>query len=137
KSISTTPVKQTQPSSDKLGKLKDITNVGLSSKSKTIGSKISNHSEPMQNWGSNVSTAPSSSRVNFSTVRFGNDQIAKIMGYGDYQLGNIIISRVYYVEGLGHNLFSMGQFYDSDLEVAIRKHTCYVKNVDGADLLLD
>ncbi|GKE24064.1 hypothetical protein Tco_1435576 [Tanacetum coccineum] len=22
-------------------------------------------------------------------VRFGNDQIAKIMGYGDYQLGNV------------------------------------------------
>ncbi|GJX44324.1 retrovirus-related pol polyprotein from transposon TNT 1-94 [Tanacetum coccineum] len=35
------------------------------------------------------------------TVRFGNDQIAKIMGYGDYQLGNITISRVYYVEALG------------------------------------
>ncbi|GJZ35801.1 retrovirus-related pol polyprotein from transposon TNT 1-94 [Tanacetum coccineum] len=41
------------------------------------------------------------------TVRFGNDQIAKIMGYGDYQLGNVTISRVYYVEGLGYNLFSM------------------------------
>ncbi|GKA08502.1 hypothetical protein Tco_0687833 [Tanacetum coccineum] len=42
------------------------------------------------------------------TVRFGNDQIARIMGYGDYQLGNVIISRVYYVDGLGHNLFSIG-----------------------------
>ncbi|GJT01718.1 retrovirus-related pol polyprotein from transposon TNT 1-94 [Tanacetum coccineum] len=42
------------------------------------------------------------------TVRFGNDQIARIMGYGYYQLGNVIISRVYYVEGLGHNLFSVG-----------------------------
>ncbi|GKF80859.1 hypothetical protein Tco_0239461, partial [Tanacetum coccineum] len=43
------------------------------------------------------------------TIRFGNDQIARIMGYGDYQLGNVIISRVYYIEGLGHNLFSVGQ----------------------------
>ncbi|GKA83071.1 hypothetical protein Tco_0789819, partial [Tanacetum coccineum] len=42
------------------------------------------------------------------TVKFGNDQIAKIMGYSDYQIGNITISRVYYVEGLGHNLFSVG-----------------------------
>ncbi|GJR85806.1 retrovirus-related pol polyprotein from transposon TNT 1-94 [Tanacetum coccineum] len=57
------------------------------------------------------------------------------MGYGDYQLGNVTISRVYYVEGLGHNLFSMGQFCDSDLEVAFRKHTCYVRNLVGADLL--
>ncbi|GJU67020.1 retrovirus-related pol polyprotein from transposon TNT 1-94 [Tanacetum coccineum] len=132
KSISTTLVKQTQPSSNKSGKLKDITNVGSSSKSKTIGSKISNHSKPTQNWGSNISTAPSSSRVNF---RFGNDQIAKIMGYGDYQLGNVTISRVYYVEGLEHNLFSVGQLCDSDLEVAFKKHTCYVRNLDGADLL--
>ncbi|GJV07911.1 hypothetical protein Tco_1345567 [Tanacetum coccineum] len=35
------------------------------------------------------------------TVRFGNDHIAKIMGYGDYQMGNVTISRVYYMEGLG------------------------------------
>ncbi|GJV13568.1 integrase, catalytic region, zinc finger, CCHC-type containing protein [Tanacetum coccineum] len=41
------------------------------------------------------------------TVRFRNDHIARIMGYGDYQLGNVTISRVYYVEGLGHNLFSV------------------------------
>nr|GEX05983.1 hypothetical protein [Tanacetum cinerariifolium] len=34
--------------------------------------------------------------------------VAKIMGYGDYKIGNVTISRVYYVEGLGHNLFSIG-----------------------------
>ncbi|GJY51520.1 hypothetical protein Tco_0442367 [Tanacetum coccineum] len=28
--------------------------------------------------------------------RFENDHIARIMGYGDYQLGNVTISRVYY-----------------------------------------
>ncbi|GJZ78386.1 retrovirus-related pol polyprotein from transposon TNT 1-94 [Tanacetum coccineum] len=69
------------------------------------------------------------------TVKFGNDQIAKIMGYGDYQIRNIIISRVYYVEGLGHNLFSVGQFCNSDLEVAFRKHMCFVHNLKGVDLL--
>ncbi|GJX65554.1 integrase, catalytic region, zinc finger, CCHC-type containing protein [Tanacetum coccineum] len=69
------------------------------------------------------------------TVKFGNDQVAKIMGYGDYQIGNVTISRVYYVEGLGHNLFSVGQFCDSDLEVAFRKHTCFVRNLEGVDLL--
>ncbi|GJV70413.1 retrovirus-related pol polyprotein from transposon TNT 1-94 [Tanacetum coccineum] len=42
------------------------------------------------------------------TVKFSHDQVAKIMGYGDYQIGNVTISRVYYVEGLGHNLFSVG-----------------------------
>ncbi|GJT03350.1 retrovirus-related pol polyprotein from transposon TNT 1-94 [Tanacetum coccineum] len=69
------------------------------------------------------------------TVRFWNNQIAKIMGYGDYQLGNVIISRVYYVEGLGHNLFSVGQFCDADLEVAFRKNTCFIRNLEGVDLL--
>ncbi|GJR89527.1 retrovirus-related pol polyprotein from transposon TNT 1-94 [Tanacetum coccineum] len=46
------------------------------------------------------------------TVRFGNDEYAAIIGYGDYKLGDTIISRVYYVEGLKHNLFSVGQFCD-------------------------
>ncbi|GJT96507.1 hypothetical protein Tco_1092025 [Tanacetum coccineum] len=65
------------------------------------------------------------------TVRFENDLIAKIMGYGDYQMGNVMISWVYYMEGLGHNLFSIGQFCDSDLEVAFRKHTCYIRDLEG------
>ncbi|GKE29310.1 retrovirus-related pol polyprotein from transposon TNT 1-94 [Tanacetum coccineum] len=69
------------------------------------------------------------------TVRFSNDQITRIMGYGDYQLGNVVISWVYYVEGLGHNLFSVGQFCDADLEVAFRKNTCFIRNLEGVDLL--
>jgi hypothetical protein len=69
------------------------------------------------------------------TVRFGNDHFGAIMGYGDYVFGDSAISRVYYVEGLGHNLFSVGQFCDSDLEVAFRKHTCFVRELDGVDLL--
>ncbi|GJZ26467.1 integrase, catalytic region, zinc finger, CCHC-type containing protein [Tanacetum coccineum] len=48
---------------------------------------------------------------------------------------NITICHVYYVEGLGHNLFSVGQFCDGDLEVAFRSNTCYVRNLEGDDLL--
>nr|GEZ85957.1 retrovirus-related Pol polyprotein from transposon TNT 1-94 [Tanacetum cinerariifolium] len=44
-------------------------------------------------------------------VKFENDHVAKIMDYGDYQIGNVTISRVYYLEGLRHNLFSVGKFY--------------------------
>nr|GEY46442.1 integrase, catalytic region, zinc finger, CCHC-type, peptidase aspartic, catalytic [Tanacetum cinerariifolium] len=69
------------------------------------------------------------------TVRFGNDHITRIMVYGDYQLGNVTISKVYYVEGLGHNLFSVGQFCDADLEVAFRKDTCFIRNLEGVDLI--
>ncbi|GJU65705.1 retrovirus-related pol polyprotein from transposon TNT 1-94 [Tanacetum coccineum] len=69
------------------------------------------------------------------TVRFGNDHVAAILGFGDLQWGNILITRVYFVEGLGHNLFSVGQFCDSDLEVAFRRNSCFVRNLDGVDLL--
>ncbi|GJV13019.1 retrovirus-related pol polyprotein from transposon TNT 1-94 [Tanacetum coccineum] len=71
------------------------------------------------------------------TVKFGNDHVAKILGYGDYRIGNVTISRVYYVEGLGHNLFSVGQFCDSNLEVAFRQHTCFIRNLKGVDLLTE
>ncbi|GJZ24626.1 retrovirus-related pol polyprotein from transposon TNT 1-94 [Tanacetum coccineum] len=50
-------------------------------------------------------------------------------------LGNITINRVYYVEGLNHSLFSVGQFYDADLEVAFRKSTCFVRDLQVNDLL--
>ncbi|GJR21055.1 retrovirus-related pol polyprotein from transposon TNT 1-94 [Tanacetum coccineum] len=69
------------------------------------------------------------------SVRFGNDHLGAIMGYGDYVMGDSVISRVYYVEGLGHNLFSVGQFCDSELEVAFRKHTCFVRDINGTDIL--
>ncbi|GJS75155.1 hypothetical protein Tco_0725036 [Tanacetum coccineum] len=69
------------------------------------------------------------------TVRFGNDHFGAIMGYGDYVIGDSVISRVYYVEGLGHNLFFLGQFCNSDLEVAFRKHSCYVRDTDGVEII--
>nr|GEW26924.1 integrase, catalytic region, zinc finger, CCHC-type, peptidase aspartic, catalytic [Tanacetum cinerariifolium] len=117
------------------------------------------------------------------TVRFENDHFGAIMDYRDYVIGDNVISRIYYVEGLGHNLFSIGKFCDSDVkshsenirvmlemkmvwnylkqpkhvssseivitkrfsnttqttltrcEVAFRKHTCYVRDEDGVELL--
>ncbi|GJZ59680.1 hypothetical protein Tco_0615496 [Tanacetum coccineum] len=85
---------------------KSKTNVPVS-KSKVLKSVSANKKEP---------------------IKLGNDHVAKILGYGDYQIGNVTILRVYYVEGLGHNLFSVGQFYDSSLEVAFRQHTCFIRN---------
>ncbi|GJT35174.1 retrovirus-related pol polyprotein from transposon TNT 1-94 [Tanacetum coccineum] len=69
------------------------------------------------------------------TVRFRNDHVAAILSYCDLQWGNILITRVYFIEGLGHNLFSVGQFCDSDLEVAFRRNTCFVINLEGVDVL--
>nr|GFD06424.1 retrovirus-related Pol polyprotein from transposon TNT 1-94 [Tanacetum cinerariifolium] len=71
------------------------------------------------------------------TVCFGNNDFAMIAGYVDVVIGSMTIKKVYYVEGLGHNLFSVGQFCDKALEVAFRKSTCFVRNEDGVDLLTD
>nr|GFB50766.1 integrase, catalytic region, zinc finger, CCHC-type, peptidase aspartic, catalytic [Tanacetum cinerariifolium] len=69
------------------------------------------------------------------TVRFENDHVAAILGFGDLQWGNILITRVYFVEGMCHNFFLVGQFYDSDLDVAFRRNSCFVRNLEGVDLL--
>ncbi|GJS68592.1 retrovirus-related pol polyprotein from transposon TNT 1-94 [Tanacetum coccineum] len=77
-------------------------------------------------WMANLQQASTSGNlkllINFvwkflGTVRFGNDHVAAILGFGDLQWGNLLITRVYFVEGLGHNLFSVGQFCDSDLRL--------------------
>ncbi|GJW50319.1 hypothetical protein Tco_0091670 [Tanacetum coccineum] len=127
-STNVVPPKKTTSHSDEIQKPeikvysrkpKNVKNIGSSIIAKIVESKNANHSELDQTWGSNATDIPSSSSlVMTGTVRFWNDQIARIMGYGDYQLGNVVILRVYYVEGLGHNLFSVGQFCDVDLEVA-------------------
>ncbi|GJV40710.1 retrovirus-related pol polyprotein from transposon TNT 1-94, partial [Tanacetum coccineum] len=61
--------------------------------------------------------------------------ITPILRYGDLVQGNVTIKGVYYVEGLNHNLFFIGQFCDADLEVAFWKSTCYVRDLKGNDLL--
>nr|GEW25965.1 retrovirus-related Pol polyprotein from transposon TNT 1-94 [Tanacetum cinerariifolium] len=95
---------------------------------------------PRQQGCSKHMTGDCSQLMNFmkkfiGTVRFRNDHFGAIMGYEDYVIGDSVISRVYYVEGLGHNLFSVRQFFDFDLEVAFRKHPCYVRDTDGVELI--
>ncbi|GKA18079.1 hypothetical protein Tco_0697916 [Tanacetum coccineum] len=112
-------------------------NSDLPIKPKIIKSISANNKEPSKSWGSIVSDVPSSSldecrlsKLFSGTVKFGNDHVTKILGYGDYQIGNVTILRVYYVEGLGHNLFFVRQFYDSNLEVAFRQHTYFIHNLE-------
>ncbi|GJS55292.1 hypothetical protein Tco_0628654 [Tanacetum coccineum] len=81
------------------------------------------------------SSLKTSNRVDSSisskrTLDFGNDHFGAIMGYEDYVIGESVISRVYYVEGLGHNLFSVDQFCDSDLEVAFQKAFLLCDNLE-------
>ncbi|GJU56255.1 retrovirus-related pol polyprotein from transposon TNT 1-94 [Tanacetum coccineum] len=55
-----------------------------------------------------------SSECNNVKLDIQNDksEVVCAMCFGDLQWENILITRVYFVEGLGHNLFSVGQFCD-------------------------
>ncbi|GJQ97961.1 integrase, catalytic region, zinc finger, CCHC-type containing protein [Tanacetum coccineum] len=61
--------------------------------------------------------------------------VMEVLGFWKIKWGNILITRVYFVKGFEHNLFLVGQFCDSDLEVAFRRNTCFVRNLEGAYLL--
>ncbi|GJW72446.1 hypothetical protein Tco_1398219 [Tanacetum coccineum] len=103
-----------------------------------IASRNTNILEPMTPRRSTLSNTPlSSNSFAARTVKFGNNQIAPILGYGDLGQGTITIKRVYYVEGLNHNLFFVGQFCDANLEVTFRKSTCYIHDLKGNDLLIE
>ncbi|GJU47348.1 retrovirus-related pol polyprotein from transposon TNT 1-94 [Tanacetum coccineum] len=87
----------------------------------------------------NLSLLCNFAEKSLGTLRFGNDQFALILSYGDLVQGNIMINRVYYVKGLNHNLFSVGQFCDADLEKSLQKalgtsldmSTAYHPQTDG------
>nr|GEZ91427.1 integrase, catalytic region, zinc finger, CCHC-type, peptidase aspartic, catalytic [Tanacetum cinerariifolium] len=62
------------------------------------------------------------------TIRFGNNDFAVIVGSGDVVIGSMTIKKVYYVEGLGHNLFSVGQFCDKGLDAEAIAIACFTQN---------
>ncbi|GKA47352.1 retrovirus-related pol polyprotein from transposon TNT 1-94, partial [Tanacetum coccineum] len=66
----------------------------------------SNPQEPkIKRFPNSTSFLGSLSKFVYGTVRFGNDHVAAILGYSDLQWENILITRVYFVEGLRYNLF--------------------------------
>nr|GEY15213.1 hypothetical protein [Tanacetum cinerariifolium] len=113
---------------------KPVVTLVYTRKPKAANKKVPNKLKPNNSWGSSSSNVPSS-LLTCMLSKLSSGTWTPIMGYGDYQTGNVTISRVYYVEGLGHNLFSVRQFCGSDLEVAFRQHTCFIRNLDGVDLL--
>ncbi|GKA23160.1 hypothetical protein Tco_0709122 [Tanacetum coccineum] len=110
KPVQTKVITKTPPSSVSPGKPNETKIVSSSSNPRIVEPMQSNNLEANQNWGSNVSNSPSSSRVQCMSYRSSS-------------------------EGLGHNLFSVGQLCDFDLEVAFRKHTYCVRDLDVVDLL--
>ncbi|GJR37388.1 retrovirus-related pol polyprotein from transposon TNT 1-94 [Tanacetum coccineum] len=116
-------------------KPKIVKNVGSSKKAKIVESKNANHSEPNHPWGSNASDIPSSS----SLVMTGCPDCSLVFGlwmFETYDREPLSAHELlYYIEGIGHNLFSVGEFCNADLEVAFQKNTCFIRNLEGVDLL--
>nr|GEZ63527.1 integrase, catalytic region, zinc finger, CCHC-type, peptidase aspartic, catalytic [Tanacetum cinerariifolium] len=69
------------------------------------------------------------------TIKQFPNSTFSLAGFDDLQWGNILITRVYFVEGLGHNLFLVGQFCDSNLKVAFKRNACFIRNLEGVNLL--
>ncbi|KAJ9539453.1 hypothetical protein OSB04_032186, partial [Centaurea solstitialis] len=70
------------------------------------------------------------------TSSISNTKYAPTVVYGDVIQDKVTIKKVSLVEGLGHNLFSIGQFCDKDLEVGFKKRRCVVKTESGKELLV-
>nr|GEV44776.1 integrase, catalytic region, zinc finger, CCHC-type, peptidase aspartic, catalytic [Tanacetum cinerariifolium] len=66
-----------------------VNDVNMRSKSKSKRNKMRKEWKPM----GKVSSQTGYSWKPIGTVQFGNDHIAKIMGYGDYQMGNVTSSQ--------------------------------------------
>ncbi|GKD71117.1 integrase, catalytic region, zinc finger, CCHC-type containing protein, partial [Tanacetum coccineum] len=91
--------------------------------------------EPKRTVNQSAAT-PLRSKVLIGIILFIVDsRCSKHMRRNPKLLRNVTIKRVYYVKGLNHNLFFVGQFCDADLEVAFRKSTCYIHDLKGNDLL--
>ncbi|KAJ9536225.1 hypothetical protein OSB04_un000591 [Centaurea solstitialis] len=70
------------------------------------------------------------------SVKFGNNELAPVVGQGDIVCKDITIQNVAHVVGLNHNLFSIGKFCDKDLEVYFKKRRCVVRTEEGKELLV-
>ncbi|GKA12973.1 retrovirus-related pol polyprotein from transposon TNT 1-94 [Tanacetum coccineum] len=111
--------------------------VGSNRKSTIARSLLSNKMEPSTSRGSCNSDVPSSSidKCSWSKLFYGI-WTPVLQAYDRRPLSAHQLRRqVSRYKGLGHNLFSVGQFYNSDLEVAFHKHTYFVRNLEGVDLL--
>nr|GEU32922.1 reverse transcriptase domain-containing protein [Tanacetum cinerariifolium] len=111
------------------GRPKAFRSVGSSSKVKNVDSNTPNSMKPNQSLGSMVSDTPSSSLIDCRLSKFFMVFGFRLLKAHDQKSLSTHQLR------LRHNLFSMGQFCDSDLEVAFRKHTCFIRNMEGVDLL--
>ncbi|GKC51358.1 retrovirus-related pol polyprotein from transposon TNT 1-94 [Tanacetum coccineum] len=110
---SSSNIKQVESSNTSDSNTPILSSIGLKCSTSKYGSKPTSNKRNENMNSRAFMTGNRSQLMNFvskflGTVRFGNDHIARIMGYGDYQLGNMTISK---------------------------KNTCFIRNLEGVDLL--
>ncbi|GJR10774.1 retrovirus-related pol polyprotein from transposon TNT 1-94 [Tanacetum coccineum] len=98
-----------------------------------VKSRFTTNSEPFNKMGSNLTNSPSSSKCFADRTNHPIHRRLWMQKAHD-EKSQVVV--VYYVKGLNHNLFSVGQFYDANLEVVLRKSTCFVRDIQGNDLLM-
>ncbi|GJT88231.1 retrovirus-related pol polyprotein from transposon TNT 1-94 [Tanacetum coccineum] len=101
---------------------------GMNSRRKKQKAKVSNIANQMKHKPQLIA----SSESNGENACTPNPQESSIKRFPN---STFFLGRVYFIEGLGYNLFSVGQFCDSDLEVAFRRNTCFIRNLKGVKLL--
>lgn len=69
-------------------------------------------------------------------VIFIDDNIETTIVYDNLQVGNVIIEDVAHVNGLKHNLLSIGQFVDRGFKVDFVKNVCLITLRKTGDLAL-
>ncbi|GJU18051.1 retrovirus-related pol polyprotein from transposon TNT 1-94 [Tanacetum coccineum] len=72
------------------------------------------------------------SSMDFASV---NEEVAVLRDLVDHIKANYPLDPTL-ESALGHNLFFVGLFCDSNLEVAFRQHICFICNLEGDDLLI-
>ena len=69
-------------------------------------------------------------------VIFGDDNKGFTKGYGNLEIGNVIIENISLVEGLKHNLLSISQFCDKGYNVDFRSERCLISHMKDEKLAL-
>nr|KAJ0209889.1 hypothetical protein LSAT_V11C400174360 [Lactuca sativa] len=70
-------------------------------------------------------------------VTFGNNMKAKIKGYGNITNRNFSITKVAFVDDLKHNLISVSQLCDNNLEVLFTKQRSLIMDAKTKDVIVD
>nr|GEW86911.1 retrovirus-related Pol polyprotein from transposon TNT 1-94 [Tanacetum cinerariifolium] len=107
-----------------------LSSTGVKPSTSASGSKPSGNTK-----NDRISQTPSSNEKNKVVVQ--SRKVKYKLNKQNSNSKNVYYEHVkHHVKGLAHNLFSVGQFCDLYLEVAFRKHTCFVRNLEGVDLLV-